>query len=203
MFVIVRHGNTFERGETPRRIGARTDLPLTTTGHEQAQALGSYFARQGIRFDHAIVSPLERTRQTAQAIFARQEAALQPEVCEFLREVDYGPDENQPEDAVRARIGQLALDTWEREATPPEGWIVDADTRLAQWRERLRNERGRKRNTLVVASNGSARFALLADPGLSAAAKTLGSLKLPTGGFGILRLNDQGDWSISQWGSRP
>ena len=30
--VIVRHGNTFEAGEPPRRIGARTDLPLTATG---------------------------------------------------------------------------------------------------------------------------------------------------------------------------
>ena len=26
--MIVRHGNTFRAGETPTRVGARTDLPL-------------------------------------------------------------------------------------------------------------------------------------------------------------------------------
>ena len=27
--VVIRHGNTFEADEEPRRVGARTDLPLT------------------------------------------------------------------------------------------------------------------------------------------------------------------------------
>ena len=40
--VIARHGNTFESGETPRRVGARTDLPLTEKGRQQAQAIGHY-----------------------------------------------------------------------------------------------------------------------------------------------------------------
>ena len=49
--VIVRHGNTFEAGEPPRRIGARTDLPLTATGVAQAEALARHFAANGVSFD--------------------------------------------------------------------------------------------------------------------------------------------------------
>ena len=37
--LIVRHGNTFETGETPRRVGLRTDLPLSSSGRKQANAL--------------------------------------------------------------------------------------------------------------------------------------------------------------------
>jgi len=63
MFVIVRHGNTFAPGETPRRIGARTDLPLTPGGEAQAQALGAHFARLGWHFKRVLVSPLERVNR--------------------------------------------------------------------------------------------------------------------------------------------
>ena len=36
--VIVRHGNTFRAGETPTRVGARTDLPLVE--EERARSAG-------------------------------------------------------------------------------------------------------------------------------------------------------------------
>jgi broad specificity phosphatase PhoE len=55
--VIVRHGNTFEAGETPRRIGARTDLPLTADGQAQADALGRWFAAQRAVDDAGEVEP--------------------------------------------------------------------------------------------------------------------------------------------------
>ena len=49
MFIVVRHGNTFEADEQPRRIGARTDLPLTAKGVEQARALGRRTRLCGLR----------------------------------------------------------------------------------------------------------------------------------------------------------
>ncbi len=58
--VIVRHGNTFEAGEPPRRIGAGTDLPLTESGIDQARALGWHFAKNRIAFDRVLSSPLIR-----------------------------------------------------------------------------------------------------------------------------------------------
>lgn len=203
MFVIVRHGNTFESGTAPRRIGARTDLPLTAKGMEQARALGTHFAERAIHFDRILVSPLTRTLQTAQTILEAQTSAPRPEPAEFLREIDYGPDENALEDDVLARIGRPALAAWESRAEEPEGWIVNADKRIAAWQSLFANEKSRDSTTLLVASNGSARFALKADPVLTQAAKALDSLKLPTGGFGVISRGDKGELLLRQWGVRP
>ena len=38
---IVRHGNTFDKGDVVTRVGARTDLPLSRSGFAQAEALGA------------------------------------------------------------------------------------------------------------------------------------------------------------------
>lgn len=206
MFVIVRHGNTFAAGEPPRRIGARTDLPLTDTGVAQARTLGTHFAGQGLRFVRVLVSPLTRTRQTAQAILEHQGAALVPEACDWLREIDHGPDEDQPEDVVLARIGTQALEAWDARAEPPPGWIVDAPARVAAWRALFATtgvDEAGGGATLIVTSNGAARFALLADPALAATLSNLPSLKLPTGGYGVIQRGLNDTLEVSDWGRRP
>ncbi|MEJ2409010.1 MAG: histidine phosphatase family protein [Novosphingobium sp.] len=202
MFVIVRHGNTFATGETPRRIGARTDLPLTTQGEAQAQALGRHFAALGWHFDRVLVSPLQRTQQTARAILAGQKDAARPEPADFLREIDHGPDENQPEDMVLARIGQAALSAWDAHGTPPPGWQVDAENRKTAWAA-LFTASGQNTATLLVTSNGAARIALQADAALKAAIRELPGLKLPTGGYGVIRRSADGALEVPVWGKRP
>ena len=201
MFVIVRHGNTFEVGERPRRIGARTDLPLTATGASQARALGRHFAAEGHHFDHVLVSPLLRTRQTAEIILEEVTPAAIAEQCEWLREIDHGPDEDMPEDTVLARVGREALEGWDRNCLPPPGWTVDTEMRLAGWRALL--EGPRAGSTLIVTSNGAARFALLADPMLVAASARLGSMKLPTGAYGMIIRGHDGMLEVPIWGHRP
>ncbi|RIV83500.1 histidine phosphatase family protein [Aurantiacibacter xanthus] len=203
MFIIVRHGNTFEADEQPRRIGARTDLPLTAKGKEQARALGACFAARGWRFGRMLVSPLLRTRQTAEAILAHMPSAPQVETADFLREVDHGPDENLPEEAVVARIGKEALNAWEHGAEVPPGWVAEPEARIAAWRDLFTAEPASDQPTLLVTSNGAARFALLADPHLHKAAKALPSLKLPTGGYGIVARNGQQQLVLQAWGERP
>lgn len=44
--------------------------PLTKKGHDQAAALGSFLADQGIRFDAAYTSPLVRAVETAEIVLA-------------------------------------------------------------------------------------------------------------------------------------
>jgi probable phosphoglycerate mutase len=151
--IIVRHGDTFAPGEPPRRIGARTDLPLVENGLVQARALARAFA--GLHIDRCLTSPLERTRQTA-AIVASHYAS---ECVDWLKEIDHGPDENMPEAVVLARIGSAALSAWEEHAVPPSGWTVDAAERIAAWQAFFATARG---TALLVTSNGAARFALLA-----------------------------------------
>lgn len=201
MFVIVRHGNTFSGGETSRRIGARTDLPLTDVGRQQARDLAEHFAAAGWRFTRALVSPLRRTRETAGLILASQPDAPQVEICDWLCEIDHGPDENQPEDAVLARIGAAALAAWDERAEAPPGWIVDAEGRRAAWRNLFAG--GTSGATLVVTSNGAARFALSATATLARAAAALPGLKLPTGAYGIIREGDGGALEVPVWGARP
>lgn len=201
MFVIVRHGNTFAPGEPPRRIGARTDLPLTEAGVAQAQALGGHFASLGWRFGRVLVSPLSRTRQTAQAILEHQVEAAAPESCEWLREIDHGPDENQPEEAVLARIGAKALADWDARAEPPPGWIVEAEARLAGWQALF--DAPAEERVLIVTSNGAARFALLTGGLAGGVTSRLPSLKLATGSYGVVTRSASGVLDVPVWGHRP
>ena len=198
LFIIVRHGNTFETGEPARRIGARTDLALTSRGIEQAEVLGAHFAAENMRFGRIIVSPLRRTRQTADAIIAAQSDPAVPEVADFLREIDHGPDENQTEEAVLARIGAAALTAWDHEAIPPPDWSVEADARIAAWRGLFASAVPGQLPTLLVTSNGAARFALIA-----AMVSHVQSLKLATGSYGMIRIAADGACEVPVWGERP
>lgn len=198
--MIVRHGNSFGEGEPPRRIGVRTDLPLVETGHAQARRLGIAFAEQGWRFDRILCSPLRRTRETAEAI---RDALVDPPLCEpsaLLAEIDHGVDEDRPEADVIARIGTDALTQWDGDGVGPPGWTVDRDARIEGWRALFANSRDDA--TLLVTSNGAARFALFADPDLIAQARRLPSLKLRTGAFGIVRATDTG-LQLVAWDRRP
>lgn len=195
MFVIVRHGNTFEAGESPRRIGARTDLPLTPAGLAQADALGVDFAARGWNFTKVLVSPLLRTRQTTAAILAHLPGAPEAASCDWLREIDHGPDEDRDEKAVLARIGTEALAAWDDRAVPPPGWHVDAPSRIAGWRDLFVSEQG---PVLLVTSNGAARFALVA-----AGLGTSGGMKLATGSYGVIRRGADGKPGLDEWGRRP
>lgn len=200
---IVRHGNTFEAGEAPRRIGTRTDLPLTASGIAQAEALGAHFARAGIRFARALSSNLRRTRATAEAILARQPHPLVLEPADFLAEVDHGADENQTEDIVLSRIGRAALDLWDAEAVPPPGWDVRPEWRRARWLAFVDEALAAHRDDaiLLVTSNGAARFALSAC-GLKPGGRAE-SVKLRTGSYGVIEAGGGGKFRLLDWDRRP
>lgn len=158
---VVRHGNTFAPGEPPRRVGGRTDLPLVASGRDQAAALGRHFRELGITFDRCLTGPLIRTRNTAAILLDALGTPVLTETAEWLREIDHGPDEDKSEAAVLARIGRAALDAWEERAEPAPGWQVDVAARRAAWSAFLHHQAAQPGgNTLVVTSNGAARFAL-------------------------------------------
>lgn len=195
---IVRHGNTFGPEEAPRRIGARTDLPLVASGREQAIALGRCFQAEGRRFDRILTSPLVRTVETAALIAEHLDRPPPIESCDWLAEIDHGPDEDQPEEAVLARIGPEAIRAWDTQGLPPTGWQVDHDTRIAGWRSAFADAG----DWLLVTSNGAARFAFQAEQQLSAQAAAPPSLKLRTGAFGRIVIDTDGP-RIDSWDRRP
>lgn len=193
--VIVRHGNTFEADQPPRRIGARTDPELTAAGRSQAEALALHFAAQRIEFDRVLTGPLRRTRDTANIITVRQHCQVTPELADFLIEIDHGVDENALEDRVEARIGHAALAAWEADGICPPGWSDDRPTRLAAWRA-LAAAAPPTGATLLVTSNGAARFALMAF------ALTPPSRSLRTGAWGTILINGA-SVSLEAWNVRP
>ena len=199
---IVRHGNTFDKGDIVTRVGARTDLPLSSSGQTQAEALALHFMvtlTEG--FDTAYCSPLQRTRQTAEAILAVRSPRPDLETLEFLREVDYGVDENQPEEAVVARLGEAALQAWDEQAVVPPGWSVDPEGIKAAWKQligSLAKETATDR-VLIVTSNGVARFLLDA---VTAFETEPQSIKLKTGAYGHIRTSGD-EVKLMAWNVRP
>ncbi|MCI4590361.1 histidine phosphatase family protein [Sphingobium sp. BYY-5] len=189
---VIRHGNTFASGEEPRRVGARTDIPLVDSGHAQADRLGAWFADEGISVRRLLYSPLLRARETAQAIAAATGHAPDG-VRDWLGEIDHGPDEGRPETEVLARIGAAALARWEEQGIAPDGWIVDAEARLAAWRAFFAEQE--EGVDLLVTSNGAARFALLA--------LGLPPRKLRTGAFGEFVADRDGNVRLVRWDERP
>lgn len=199
---IVRHGNTFDKGDTITRVGARTDLPLSSSGQTQAEALALHFmALVPGGFSAAYCSALQRTRQTAEAILAVRDVRPDLETLEFLREVDYGVDENQPEDAVVARLGEAALAAWDEDAVPPPGWDVDPEGLKRAWRDLLQSIAldGATEPVLIVTSNGIARFVLDA---ITEYETQPDSIKLKTGAYGQIRTHDEAVTLVS-WNVRP
>ena len=187
---IVRHGNTFDKGDVILRVGGKTDLPLSKSGREQAQLLGTKF--RDIEFAAAYVSNLRRTKQTARAILGSDDFSL----LEFLKEINYGPDEGREEKDVIKRIGQSALDRWDTHSIPPTGWCVDAEDLRTAWQSFLATCADNT-NILVVTSNGVARFLLDVVIGGEAAPK-----KLRTGSYGVISLDAKGSKLVS-WNIRP
>ena len=197
--IICRHGNTFDTGDVITRVGARTDLPLSVSGRVQAEALGAHFNSMNgeFKFDRAYCSDLSRTRQTAEAILSQNHDAALLERA-FLKEIDYGVDENIAEEDVVARLGQDAISAWDSDAIVPDGWDVDPDQIRTDWRLFFEEMAQSPGDVLVVTSNGIARFCLdVVDQIDGIAAR-----KLKTGAFGLITCDAKGT-CLSGWNTRP
>lgn len=203
--LIARHGNTFTPEQTPTRVGARTDLPLVESGIQQGTLLGRYLKQEGLLPDVVFTSTLKRTQQTAQAALDAAGVRLPLTPLDIFNEIDYGVDENQPEDAVIARLGAEALRLWDEEAIVPSGWQVDPEAIITAWKhfaaDLLNNHTG---NTiLVVTSNGIARFA----PHLTgdfAAFRQQHPIKIATGALCSFTHNATTPyWNCTAWNLKP
>lgn len=198
MLIIARHGNTFEKDETPRRVGARTDLPLVESGRVQARAIGHWLQSHGIYPEAIYCSQLQRTKQTAEIALA--EAGYKEPVfpLAIFNEIDYGPDENLPEDAVIARVGEQALKDWDEKAIVPPGWAFDPAQCIEDWKNFAAHiVEDEQTCVMVVTSNGIARFAPHITGDFDSFAQNH-SIKISTGAVCVLEHKD-GHWSVKDW----
>ena len=58
--IIARHGNTFGPGDTPTRVGRRTDLPLVASGEAQAKRIGHHLLHHRMVPGAVFAAPLKR-----------------------------------------------------------------------------------------------------------------------------------------------
>jgi 2,3-bisphosphoglycerate-dependent phosphoglycerate mutase len=201
--IIARHGNTFGPGDTPTRVGGRTDLPLVEKGRAQAQALGEYINKNRLIPDVVYSSNLQRTHETAQIAVKASGVTNPVYQLDIFNEIDYGPDENQTEETVIARIGAQAIADWDEHAKVPDGWKVDPAEVTRNWIDFADQIAAHddEETVLVVTSNGIARFA----PHITGdfeGFRAKHSLKLSTGALGILSHNGE-KWEILDWNIRP
>ena len=103
--IIARHGNTFAKDETPRRVGGRTDLDLVE--EERGRNVGRYLKAKGLIPALVFAAPLKRTVNTAKLAIEEMGGGMPLEIDDSFREVDYGPDENKTDDEVMLRLGQV------------------------------------------------------------------------------------------------
>jgi 2,3-bisphosphoglycerate-dependent phosphoglycerate mutase len=202
--IIARHGNTFAAGEVVRRVGI-TDLPLVESGVQQAEKLAQHLLAEGLRPSVIFTSELQRTQKMAE-IFCEIAGEQIPTFAKpIFNEINYGIDENQPEEQVAKRLGEK-LQLWEEHGIPPEDWHINVRQVLQNWQDFLQilwqNHAGESKIFLVITSNGIARFA----PKLCAnfaAEEHKYSPKLATGAFGIIQLAQYNQYILQSWNIRP
>lgn len=202
--IIARHGNTFGAGDTPTRVGKHTDLPLVEKGFAQGHALGRNLKDHNIIPTKIYCSTLQRTQQTAQKALDAMASPRPLIQSDIFDEVDYGPDENQTEETVIARIGKDAIENWDKRAIVPDGWNINPDEIIHNWisfAEELKNSANREQTILIITSNGIARFAPYVTGNFSKFSQEH-TIKLSTGAYGIIDL-EQGEWRVTEWNTRP
>jgi len=200
--LIARHGNTFNKGETPRRVGI-TDLPLVESGLEQGRKLGAYLKQNQLVPDVIFTSHLQRTQQTAHEAQSIMETSLPLNPLTIFNEIDYGIDENREEPEVVARLGKQALTEWDEEAIVPNGWQVNPKLLIENWQHFASNlvNHYETKTVLVVTSNGIARFAPYLTGDFEQFRKQY-ALKIATGAVCLFEYDGE-KWECRFWNERP
>ncbi len=202
--IIARHGNTFDADDTPRRVGKNTDIPLVEEGRNQAKRIAGYLKEQQLKPAHIYTSTLKRTEEMATIINSENDWNVHSMPLVFLDEIDYGDDENKTEEEVIARIGQDALDAWDKNATPPEGWNISPETIKQDWQNfaDYLSDNQSENIVMCITSNGIARFAphILKDANAFYAEH---HIKMKTGALSIFEYDAEQGWSCKSWNERP
>ncbi|NDV47203.1 phosphoglycerate mutase family protein [Paludibacter sp. 221] len=206
--IIARHGNTFRPGETPTRVGAKTDLPLVE--ENRGRSIGKYLKENNLLPDAVYTSPLLRAKQTA--LLAVEEMGKQYSVIETddFTEIDYGPDENKTEEEVALRLGngdiekgKAIIDEWNKDATVPDGWKANPQQIIQTWKNFANTEATRNRTTLLVTSNGVIRFAPYLTGDFDKFSRE-NDIKIVTGGVCIFEKEDEEPcWTCTGWNIKP
>ncbi len=135
--LVIRHGETALNAQGILQ-GPRVDAPLNERGLVQARLLATRLRDEGL--DALYTSPLQRARQTAQAVVDAVGGHLEARILPDLYELDYGEFSGRPKTEVADAVSQV-LDAWKMgfpDASFPSGEsAVVAQQRIRPTIERL------------------------------------------------------------------
>ncbi|MBX7066547.1 MAG: phosphoglycerate mutase family protein [Parachlamydiales bacterium] len=156
--ILMRHGNTFEEGQTPVQVGARTDLPLTAFGRSQAERMAQYLMAKGIVPKAIFAGGLKR--QTESASIIGKFFGLNFENTSALTEIDYGLWEGLTAEEIDSKWPKEHAE-WSREAKWQShifhGSAQGHQRNLKNWIEMIQKAYPNE-TVLGVTSNGLLRF---------------------------------------------
>lgn len=206
--IIARHGNTFKKGETPTRVGARTDLSLVE--EQRGRSIGKFLYEHDLIPDIIYASPLKRAKQTAELAIEEMHIDKRIINLDSFTEIDYGPDENKTEEEVMRRLGngnldagKKIIDAWDKEAIVPYGWLVNPKAIINTWENFANNFEHIHKTVLIVTSNGIIRFAPYLT-GDFASFSEKHAIKVSTGGVCIFEKEDnERHWDCVEWNIKP
>jgi broad specificity phosphatase PhoE len=105
--VLIRHGHTTSNGSaTGMTMSGWTDVPLSPTGHIEAERLAARL-RMEPPFDAIYTSPLRRAQETAARIAAASAPRSGVLVAEDLREINCGEVDGLPVEYVERVVPEL------------------------------------------------------------------------------------------------
>lgn len=142
--LLVRHGRT--TANAAGVLAGRTPgVLLDATGHAQAERTADRLAV--VPLVAVVTSPMERCRQTADALLARQSADPRVVVDEQLTECDYGSWQGRP-------LRELAADPlWATVQTQPSAMVFPGGESLAGMQARA-VAAVRRRDAAITAEHG-------------------------------------------------
>ncbi len=211
-FILSRHGHNFDPTDITLRMGSQTDLSLSSTGRDAADALGRTLASRGFAPPSAVyVSPLIRTQETATRALTSAGVTNPPalQILSEFNEINYGEDDGKPEEALIARIGKDAIDAWERNGIMPPEWSPKPDViiqhlRAVFTRLAAANTPDQHQTDWGFSSGGIIRF--LSDPRLADiiewAIPRPDKIKVAPAHFAHLEYNGH-KWAIKEWNVKP
>ncbi len=155
MILLARHGETAENKE--RRFQGQKDVPLNETGREQARALATSLAGEGVVAIYA--SPLVRALETARIVGAA--LGLEPRADDRLKEVDVG----DWQDRLKPDLEREEPEAWARFLAGGPDWRFPGGESLQEQQDRVIAAlvdvtQARQLPALVVCHRGVIRAAL-------------------------------------------
>ena len=207
--ILARHGNTFDAGETPRYVGARTDLRLTERGEQQAQALGAYLKGEDLTPALICFGPLLRQSHTATIVSAALNSGDKlsgPYAA--LSEFDYGLWENLTQAEIEERWPDEFKDWRECAAVPEQVFNDRWDQRragVAQFLAEIREQYDPGDCIVAISSNGLIRlfYSFLEEEWARIVReRSVESLKIKTGHLCELEIFDL-SLRVSRWNINP